>query len=101
MNERCCKCGKKARMTCPALQAPLCSRCCGLGRGFEIQCTVDCESNPFGTAGYQRLIEMNRAFMAKIFKAMVRDGYNANRMAAESRPYMLELLKIISVKRVS
>ncbi|MFT4641299.1 MAG: hypothetical protein ACI8T1_004636, partial [Verrucomicrobiales bacterium] len=89
MKERCSKCGKKARLTCPALDAPLCSRCCGTGRGVSIDCTPDCTSNPFGTSGYTRYLEIDSALTSKIFKAMVLDGYDYPRMLAESKRFML------------
>ncbi|MFT4638708.1 MAG: hypothetical protein ACI8T1_002031 [Verrucomicrobiales bacterium] len=89
MKERCTKCGKKARMTCPALEAPLCSRCCGTGRGVSIDCTIDCTANPFGKTGYQRFQEMDSALTTKLFKAMAQDGYDYPQMLSESKRFML------------
>ena len=76
MTERCSECGKKARMTWPALAAPLCSKCCGTGRGVRIDCTPDCAVNPFGKAAYPRYQEMASGLVDKLFKRMVSEGYD-------------------------
>ena len=91
MKEHCEKCGKKARLTCPALDAPLCSRCCGTGRGVSIDCTPECSVNPFGLVGYNRYQEIDTTLIRKLFKAMARDGYDERRMISESKRFVLIL----------
>ncbi len=76
-------------MTCPALDAPLCSRCCGSGRGSVIDCTPDCPTNPFGTKGYDRYHEIDTALTSKLFRLMGADGYDVHRMRRESKRFDL------------
>lgn len=77
-------------MHCPALDGPLCSRCCGTGRGREIKCTSDCEFNPFGVYGYQRYSEIDRKLPSKMMRIMASNGVHESGIQQMTRKFSLE-----------
>ncbi len=67
-----CKvCGRRARRRCPAIEAYICTRCCGSKRGTDFGCPVDCEFYPFGIAGYNLWLNLNDALALKIARRVM------------------------------
>ncbi len=67
-----CKvCGRLARRRCPAIEAHICTRCCGSKRGADFGCPVDCKFYPFGIAGYDLWLNLNDALAAKMVKRVI------------------------------
>lgn len=76
-------------MHCPALDGGLCSRCCGTGRGSEIQCTRDCELNPFGIHGYEKFSEIDSKLPTKMMRIMARNGATESSLSSMIRKFSL------------
>ena len=60
-----CICGIKGKFICPALEASICSQCCGLKRNSKIICTAECPNNPFGFTGYDKGLEVSNSLSKK------------------------------------
>jgi len=66
-------CGRRARRSCPAVKAYICTRCCGSKRGTDFGCPADCEFYPFGIAGYDLWLNLNEVLTLKIVKRVISD----------------------------
>jgi hypothetical protein len=71
MKSTCKVCGKRAKRQCPAIEAYICTRCCGSQRGPDFGCTADCEFYPFGIAGYDLWLKLNDALTFKLAKRVI------------------------------
>jgi hypothetical protein len=58
-------CGRRGRRYCPAIQASICTACCGSRRGHELGCPSDCKFYPFGVAGYDLWLKLDEALVPK------------------------------------
>ena len=65
MKAPCSLCSAQGRTDCPALGGQICGSCCGAGRNKTINCTADCQFNPFGVNNYDSWLRIDKALTGK------------------------------------
>jgi len=60
MKNKCSICGKRAKLSCPVNDQPICAFCCGTKRNSIINCPKECSRNPFGD-NYDLFLEVEQS----------------------------------------
>lgn len=65
MKAPCSLCSAQGRADCPTLGGQICGPCCGTGRNKTINCTADCQFNPFAVNNYDAWLRIDKALTSK------------------------------------
>jgi hypothetical protein len=79
--------GRRSR-PCPAIGGPISPADCGAQRGSKLDCPGTCPFFPFGSAGYDRLIEVEQGWQHKTLRRLVRElgAPRLQKLTAEASP---------------
>lgn len=83
---KCPLCGRKGRRECPALNAVICSECCGTKRISAIPCSSECPHNVFGLHAIEAFRAMDNDFHGDVLlPAMLKKGFLSPEEATKVR----------------